>query len=135
MTEPEEVRLRQIAEGLKQDALVGSDYYAQLAALRALLAMPEQYALPSWQSLVNDSRFRHKENLMRELAHVMSPTAADLLAQMWNPGYGPLLITTLATVLLDNMYRAGDEALKRHIEEILARSGKKVSEYELRIIG
>lgn len=135
VTEPEEVRLRQIAEGLKQDAVVGSDYYARLAALRALLAMPEQYALASWQALVSDSRFRHKENLMRELAHVMSPTAADLLTQMWNPGYGPLLITTLATVLLDNMYRAGDEALKRHIEGILARYGKKVSEYELRFIG
>ena len=72
---------------------------------------------------------------MRELAHVMSPTAADLLAQMWNPSYGPPLLTSRSSVLLDNMYRAGDEALKRHIEGVLARYGKEVSDYELRFIG
>jgi hypothetical protein len=135
VTEPEEARLRGIAEGLRQDAMMGPDHDQRIAALRALLAMPEQYALLSWEALASDPGFRHKEDLMRELAHVMSPAAADLLAQMWNPGYGPLLITTLATVLLDNMYRAGDESLKRHIEGILARYGKKVSDYELRIIG
>ena len=128
VTEPEEDRLRQIAEGLRQDALTERDYYAQLAALRALLAMPEQYAMASWQTLAGDPRFRHKEDLMRELAHVMSPAAADLLAQMWNPNTGPMLIIGHASVLLDNMYRAGDEALKRHIEGIHARYGKEVSE-------
>jgi len=135
VTEPEEDRLRQIAEGLRQDALTERDYYAQLAALRALLAMPEQYAMASWQTLAGDPRFRHKEDLMRELAHVMSPAAADLLAQMWNPGPGEVLANTPSAVLMDNMYRSGDETLKQHIEGILARHGKKVTDYELRFIG
>ena len=135
VTEQEEDRLRQIAEGLRQDAMTRPKHEQRIAALRALLAMPEQYALASWQALVSASRFRHKENLMRELAHVMSPTAADLLTQMWNPGPGPVLANTPSAVLMDNMYRAGSEALKRHIEGILVRSGKKVTDYELRFIG
>lgn len=72
---------------------------------------------------------------MRELAHVMSPTAADLLAQMWNPDTSPLLIIGHASVLLNNMYRAGDGPLKRHIEGIFARYGKKVSEHPIRRTG
>ena len=128
VTEPEEDRLRQIAEDLGQIALVRTSHTRTIDALRALLAMPEQYAMASWQTLAGDPRFRHKEDLMRELAHVMSPAAADLLAQMWNPNTGPMLIIGHASVLLDNMYRAGDEALKRHIEGIHARYGKEVSE-------
>ena len=135
VTEPEENRLRQIAEGLRQDAMTRPDHEERTAALRALVAMPEQYALASWEALANERGFRDKEDLMRELAHVMSPTAADLLAQMWNPSYGPPLLTSRSSVLLDNMYRAGDEALKRHIEGVLARYGKEVSDYELRFIG
>jgi hypothetical protein len=135
VTEPEEERLRQIAEGLRQDTMTRPKHEQRLAALRALLAMPEQYALASWRALASDPGFRRKEDLMRELAHVMSPAAADLLAQMWNPGYGPLLIISHASVLLDNMYRAGDEALKRHIEGIHARYGKKVSEHAIRRTG
>lgn len=131
VTEPEEAHLRQIAEGLRQTALNRTHYNHSVDAIRALLGMPEPYSLASWQALASDPSFRHKDDLMRELAHVMSPAAADLLAQMWNPGYGPMLATTLASVLLDNMYRAGDEALKRHIEGIFARYGKKVSEHGL----
>ncbi len=128
VTEPEEARLRQIAEELRQDAMTRPTHEQRLDALRALLAMPERYALPSWQALASDRGFRYKEDLMRELAHVMTPAAADLLAQMWNPGYGPMLIIGYASVLLDNMYRAGDEALKRHIEGIHTRYGKEVSQ-------
>ena len=135
VTQPEEARLRQIAEGLRETALIHGAYDQSIDALRALLAMPELYALPSWQALVNDVGFRHKEVLMRELAHIMSPAAADLLAQMWNPGPGAVLANTPSAVLMDNMYRAGDESLKRHIEGILARHGKKVTDYELRVIG
>lgn len=135
VTEPEEAHLRQIAEGLRQTAMVRTHYLQSVDALRALLAMPEQYALASWQAIADDPGFRYKEDLMRELAHVMSPAAADLLARMWNPGPGPMLIIDQASVLLDNMYRAGDEALKRHIEGIFASYGKKVSDYELRRTG
>ena len=134
VTEQEEGRLRQIAEGLRQDAMTRPTHEQRLAALRALLAMPEQYALASWETLANARGFRHKENLMRELAHVMSP-AADLLAQMWNPGPGEVLANTPSAVLMDNMYRSSDETLKQHIEGILARHGKKVTDYELRFIG
>lgn len=128
VTEPEEDRLRQIAEGLRQDAATRRDHEERTAALRALVAMPEQYALASWEALANERGFRDKEDLMRELAHIMSPTAADLLAQMWNPSYGPPLLISHASVLLDNMYRAGDETLKRHIEGLHASYGKEVSE-------
>ena len=128
VTEPEEDRLRQIAEGLRQDAMTRPTHERRLAALRALLAMPEQYALARWETLANERGFRYKEDMMRELAHVMSPAAADLLAQMWNPNTGPMLIIGHASVLLDNMYRAGDEVLKRHIEGIHAKYGKEVSE-------
>jgi len=135
VTEPEEERLRQIAEGLRQDAATWPKHEQRIAALRALLAMPEQYALPSWQALANNRGFRHREDLMRELAHVMTPAAADLLAQMWTPGPSQVLANTPSAVLMDNMYRAGDEVLKRHIEGILARYGKKATDYELRYIG
>ena len=135
VTEPEEDRLRQIAEELRQDAMTRRDHEQWTAALRALVAMPEKYALASWEALASERGFRHKDDLMRELAHVMTPAAADLLAQMWTPGPGPVLANTPSAVLMDNMYRGGDEALKRHIEGILARDGKKVTDYELRFIG
>jgi len=133
--EPEEDRLRQIAEGLRQDAMTRPTHEHRIAAIRALVAMPEQYALASWETLANERGFRDKEALMRELTHAMTPAAADLLAQIWNPSYGPPLLTSRPSVLLDNMYRDGDEALKRHIEGILARYGKEVSDHELRFIG
>ena len=135
VTEPEENRLRQIAEGLRQDAMTRPDHEERTAALRALVAMPEQYALASWEALAHERSFRYKEALMRELAHVMTPAAADLLAQMWTPGPTSVLANTPSAVLMDNMYRAGDEALRQHIEGILARYGKKVTDYELRFIG
>ena len=135
VTKPEEARLRQIAEGLRQTAMIRTHYLQSVDALRALLAMPEQHALASWQALADDPGFRYKEDLMRELAHVMSPAAADLLAQIWNPGPGEVLANTPSAVLMDNMYRAGDESLKRHIEEVLVRHGKKVTDYELKFIG
>lgn len=51
VTEPEDARLRQIAEGLRQTALNRTHYLHSVDALRALLAMPEQYALASSQTI------------------------------------------------------------------------------------
>ncbi len=135
VTHPDQGRLQEVAETFRQVAVMGTNHYPQETAIRALVSMPEQYALASWQALVSGPPLRFGETLMNELARVMTPGAADVLAQFWKPIPVPVLVQTLPVVLLDNMYRAGDEALKRHIEEIFARNGKSVSPYVLMFMG
>ena len=133
VTEPEEDRLRQIAEGLRHDAMTRPDHDQRIAALRALVAMPERYALASWETLANERGFRDKEDLMRELAHVMTPAAADLLAQMWNPGYGPHAdYLPMPPCCWTTCTGQAMKRLKRHIEGVHGEDmGKKCANLQL----
>ncbi|MBV9851714.1 MAG: hypothetical protein JO250_18755 [Armatimonadetes bacterium] len=135
VTEPDPARLQEIAVALRRTVINGGNHFQRVAAVRALLSRPETYALDSWKAPADVPHLAAPETLMNELARVMSPAAADILAQLWNPTPGPLLITTLPSVLLDNMYRAGDARLKQHIEGIFARHGKAISEHPLSFPG
>ncbi len=132
---PDSAKLQEIAEAFRQAAVMESDFNQRITAVRALLSMPEQYALASWQALAEDARFRHGEVLMNELARAMTPSAADVLAFLWVAGPGSLVLGNLSTVLLDNMYRAGDDALKQHIKEIFSQRGKAISNHPLMFVG
>ena len=138
VTAPNPARLREIAGTYRRIAAERQDAHHQhqdITALWALLSMPEQYALADWQALANIPHFRWHEALMKELARAMTPGAADILAQLWDPNLGPLLVHTLPAILLDTMYRAGDTMLRRHIEEIFARYGKVMPEHALSFKG
>lgn len=153
VTAPNPARLREIAatyrrtaagrQGVQEESQERQEsserrvrqLHQAITALRALLSMPEEYALAEWQALADIPYFRHSQLLMKELAHAMTPSAADILAQFWDPNPGPLLIQEFPVVLLDMMYRAGDAMLRQHIEEIFAGYGKAIPERALAFIG
>ena len=128
ITDPAPDRLREIAEALRKSAATVRDPRKRIAAIRALLSMPEQYALESWKAFAADPPPHTRDVLLNELALVMSPAAANILEQFLDPHFGPLLVVEQPAVMLDGMYRAGDAALREHIEKIFAGHGKPMSE-------
>ena len=130
VTEPDPVRLRAVAEALRQTATTSHHFEQRIAAVRSLLSMPEAYALVDWEALTSN-HLHTRDTLLNELALVMSPGAADILAQLLDPRFGSLLVIEQPAVMLDGMYRAGDAALKEHIKKIFNNVGKEMSEHPL----
>lgn len=121
-------RLRSEAVTACQTIETSTDPAKQELALKTLFALPEQDALPQWQELAASQNLTDKtrEMVAEEVSHLNSLTAADLLAQLcWGDG-GQKHTGVPMMIYLSGMWQEGDQAMKKHIEDLAANHGERV---------
>lgn len=120
-------RLRSEAAAARQTIETTTDAAKQEAALKVLFALPESDALPQWQNLVSNPNLSDnaRERTAEEISHMTSLTAADLLAQLcWGDG-GQKHSGVPIMIYLSGMWQEGDQAMKKHIENLAAEHGER----------
>lgn len=70
--------LRRTAERLRSKTLSASDPQERIAALKALLSMPEEYVYRIWREVVTSPRYHFRDLALGQLSRMGSPGALEL---------------------------------------------------------